>query len=209
LKVASFKGVFDMLVREIMTSPAYSVEKDASLGTALQLMATARVTGLPVVDGGRVVGIISEADLLRTELEPDPRAHMRAARQPVESVLTTVAQVMTARPHTVREDSDVADLANTFASTSWKSVPVVRGDVLVGVASRSDVIRAMAASDEQIAAEVSGRLAEAGLGSWQVDVLGAVVHLTGTASARERAAATSVAQSLRGVRHVTSQAVDA
>jgi CBS domain-containing protein len=194
-----------MLVREIMTSPAYSVAQDAPLGTALQLMAKARVTGLPVVDGGgAVVGIISEADLLKADLEPDPRAHMRAARQPVESGGVTVAQVMTAHPHTVREDSDVADVAHTFARTSWKSVPVVRGDVLLGVVSRSDVIRTMARSDQEIASEISRTLAEAGLQSWQVDVAFGVVQITGTASERERAAAASVAQSVKGVRRVVS-----
>ena len=209
LSVAAFKGMVDMLVREIMTSPAYSVHEDASLEEALKLMATARVTGLPVVDGGgRVVGIISEADLLKEDLEPDPRAHARPARQPSESILTRVGQVMTAHPHTVREDSDVAELAHTFASTSWKSVPVVRGDVLLGVVSRSDVIRALSRSDEDIAAEITRTLAETGLRAWHVDVLDGVVHITGTASDRERAAVTSISQSVKGVRHVTSQAAD-
>jgi len=205
-----FKGVGDMLVREIMTSPAYSVHEDAPLEEALKLMATARVTGLPVVDGaGRVVGIISEADLLKADLEPDPRAHVRPARQPAGLLLATVGQVMTVHPHTVREDSDVAEVAHTFASTAWKSVPVVRGDVLLGVVSRSDVIRAMARSDKEIAAEVSRTLAETGLQAWHVDVAGGVVHITGTASERERAAATSIAQSVKGVRHVMSHESDA
>jgi CBS domain-containing protein len=198
-----------MLVREIMTSPAYSVHEDASLEEALKLMASARVTSLPVVDGGtRVVGIISEADLLKADLEPDPRAHVRPARQPAESLLTTVGQVMTANPHTVWEDSDVAELARTFATTSWKSVPVVRGDVLLGVVSRSDVIRAMSRSDEDIAAEISRTLAEIGLQAWHVDVADGVVHVTGTGSDRERGAAISIAQSVKGVRHVTSQVSD-
>jgi CBS domain-containing protein len=201
-----FKGVADMLVREIMTSPAYSLHEDASLEEALKVMATARVTGLPVVDGaGRVVGIISEADLLKADLEPDPRAHVRPALQPIESPLVTVGQVMTAHPHTVWEDSDVAELAHTFATTSWKSVPVVRGDVLLGVVSRSDVIRAMARSDQDIAAEISHTLRETGLQAWHVDVADGVVHITGTGSDRERGAAVSIAQSVKGVRHVTSQ----
>jgi len=194
-----------MLVREIMTSPAYSVHEDAPLEEAVNLMTTAKVTGLPVVDGaGHVVGIISEADLLKADLEPDPRAHMRLAAQPSGPVPATVGQVMTAHPHTVREDSDVADVAHTFAHTSWKSVPVVRGDVLLGVVSRSDVIRTMARSDKEIASEISRTLVEAGLPSWQVDVTFGVVKITGTASARERAAATSVAQSVKGVRRVVS-----
>lgn len=195
-----------MLVREIMTSPAFSVLEGASLEEALKLMATSRVTSLPVVDtGGRVVGIISEADLLRADLEPDPRARVRPTPQATESSLATVGQVMTADPHTVREDSDVAELARTFATTSWKSVPVVRGDMLLGVVSRSDVIRAMSRTDAQIAAEISRIFAEAGMPGWHVEVTDGVAHLRGTDSERELGAAISIAQSVRGVRHVTSQ----
>lgn len=199
-----------MLVREIMTSPAYVVHQDASLDEALRLMASTRVTSLPVVDDGtRVVGIISEADLLRADLEPDPRAHVRPARQPAESRPTTVSQVMTANPHTVWEDSDVAELARTFATTSWKSVPVVRGDVLLGVVSRSDVIRAMSRSDTDIAAEISQTLGEIGMQAWHVDVSEGVAHITGEGSDNERGAAISIAQSVMGVRHVTAQAPEA
>ena len=199
-----------MLVREIMTSPAYSVHEGTNLETALKLMATARVTCLPVVDDAeRVVGVISEADLLKADLEPDPRAHVRPARQPAESRLTTVGQVMTAHPHTVRQDSDVAVLAHTFATTSFKSVPVVQGEVLLGVVSRSDVIRAMARSDQEIAAEITRTLAETGLAAWHVEVNAGVVQVRGNGSDRERAAATSVAQSVKGVRHVTSPVADA
>jgi len=84
-------------------------------------------------------------------------------------------------------------------------VPVVRGDVLLGVVSRSDVIRAMARSDQDIAAEISHTLRETGLQAWHVDVADGVVHITGTGSDRERGAAVSIAQSVKGVRHVTSQ----
>ena len=199
-----------MLVREIMTSPAYSVHEDSSLEEALKLMATARVTSLPVVaDGARVVGILSEADLLKADLEPDPRAHVRPTRRPVQSLLTSVSQVMTADPHTVWEDSDVAELAHTFATTSWKSVPVVRGDVLLGVVSRSDVIRAMSRSDQDIAAEITRTLGETGLSAWQVDVTEGVVQITGNGSDNERGAAISIAQSVMGVRHVTAQTTGA
>ncbi len=198
-----------MLVREIMTSPAYSVQEDASLEAALKLLATTRVTGLPVVDAdGRVVGIISEADLLKADLEPDPRAHIRVAPQSSGPARSTVGQVMTAHPHSVREDTDVAEVAHTFATTSWKSVPVVRGDFLLGVVSRSDVIRALSRSDQDIAAEISRTLKETGLQAWQVDVTDGVVHVSGGSSERERAGVTSIAQSVKGVRHVTSPGSD-
>jgi CBS domain-containing protein len=192
-----------MLVREIMTSPAYSVQEGSTIEAALRVMATARVSSLPVVDpGSRVVGIISEADLLRDRLEPDPRAHIRLVAPPAGAMLATVGQVMTSHPYTVREDHDAAELARTFAKTGWKCVPVVRGDVLLGVVSRSDVIRAMARPDNEIHAEISAAFAEIGLQTWHADVNFGVVRITGTASVRERAVATSIAQSVRGVRRV-------
>lgn len=198
-----------MLVHEIMTSPAYRVHEGASLEAALQVMATARVTSLPVVDpDGHVVGIISESDLLKESLEPDPRAHMRLVPPPSRPLLSTVGQLMTAHPYTVREDQDVAELARTFATTGWKSAPVVRGDVLLGVVSRSDVIRALARPDNEIQAEISGAFTEIGLDSWHADVTYGVVRITGTASDRERAAAISIAQSVKGVRRVALQESD-
>ena len=117
---------------------------------------------------------------------------------------TTVAEVMTADPHTVREDTDVAQLARTFAETSWKSVPVVQGDALLGVVSRSDVIRAMARPDSEIAAEIAKAFSEIGQHAWRADVVARVVHITGTGSERERSAATSIARAILGVRRVTS-----
>lgn len=200
------KGALEMLVREIMTSPAHAVNESDSLEEALQTLVTSRVTSLPVVDGGgRLVGIISEADVLREHLAPDPRAHMRPVLPDSDPLPATVGQVMTARPHTVREDTDVAELAQTFAATSWKCMPVVRGDVLLGVVSRSDVIRTMARPDSDIADEVSQAFAQIGQDSWHADVADRVVHVTGTASEREVAAATAIAQAVLGVRRVTSQ----
>lgn len=195
-----------MLVREIMTSPAYSVHEGATIEAALQVMATAKVSSLPVVGPDEhLIGIISEADLLKQLLEPDPRAHMRMVASPSGPMLATVAEVMTVRPYSVREDDDVAELARTFARTGWKCAPVVRGDVLLGVVSRSDVIAALARPDNEIRAELSKAFADIGLQTWQADVTYGVVRITGTASERERAAATAIAQSVKGVRRVTAE----
>jgi osmotically-inducible protein OsmY len=86
---------------------------------------------------------------------------------------------------------------------------VVRGEGLLGIVSRSDVIRAMARPDIEIAEEISTAFAEIGLKAWHADVCAGVVHITGTASDRERAAATSIVQSIRGVRRVSLQESDA
>lgn len=194
-----------MLVREIMTSPAFNVHQDATIEFALKVMATAKVSSLPVVGpGDHLIGIVSEADLLKQLLEPDPRAHMRVLAPASGPMLATVSQVMTARPYAVREDDDVAEVARTFARTGWKCAPVVRGDVLLGVVSRSDVIAALARPDDEIRAELSKAFAELGSPTWRAEVSYGVVRITGTASERDRAAATSIARSVKGVRRVTA-----
>ena len=66
-----------MLVEEIMTCPAVRVRDDASVEVAVQLLAERRLTMLPVLDAGRLVGVVSEADLLGIAKRADPRAHMR------------------------------------------------------------------------------------------------------------------------------------
>lgn len=198
-----------MLVREIMSSPAFKVHERASIEAALQVMASAKVSSLPVVGpAGHLVGIISEADLLKELLEPDPRAHMRLVAPPTGAMLSTVSQVMTAHPYTVREDDDVSELAQIFARTGWKCAPVVRGDVLLGVVSRSDVIAALARPDNEIRAEIAKAFTDIGVESWHAEVTYGVVRITGTTSDRDRAAATSIAQSVKGVRRVVSHESD-
>jgi CBS domain-containing protein len=192
-----------MLVREIMTSPALSVPQDASTQMALTLLARAHLTSLPVVNReGHLVGVVSEADVLRPELEPDPRAHLRPSHHTGQRLPRTVAEVMTAHPHTVHEETDVADLARTFSAQSWKSLPVVRDNHLVGVVSRSDVIRALARPDEQIQHDVSRAFARDGQPHWRATVAEGVVEISGVASARERDLSTAIAAAVSGVRRV-------
>jgi CBS domain-containing protein len=192
-----------MLAREIMTSPAHSVREDVSTQAALTLLARAHLTSLPVVNlDGELVGVISEADVLRTALQPDPRAHLRPMTHPGEELPRTVAEVMTPHPHTAREETDVAELARTFSQQSWKSIPVVRGRHLVGVVSRSDVVRALARPDDQIRHDVSRAFARDGRPGWRATVAGGVVEISGATTPRDRELATSIAAAVSGVRRV-------
>ena len=191
-----------MLAREIMTSPAHSVREDVLTQMALTLLARAHLTSLPVVDAdGALVGVVSEADVLRTALEPDPRAHLRPAGHGAD-LPRTVAAVMTPHPHTVREETDVAELARTFSQQSWKSLPVVRDGRLVGVVSRSDVVRALTRPDEDIRHDVSRAFARDGLPGWQATVTGGVVQISGATTPRERNLSASLAAAVTGVRRV-------
>lgn len=196
-----------MLVREIMTSPAFSVTPDAPIDDALRLMAERRVTALPVAQDGRLVGVLSEIDLLRRAVQPDARAHARPLRES-DPLPTTVAEIMTADPRSTTERADVADLVTLFTTSSFKSLPVVRGDELVGVVSRSDVIRALWRPDDELRADVVAAFAEFGQDRWDLTVTGGVVHIAGAGSARERDVATAIARSVLGVRRVVVDETD-
>ncbi|WP_406830706.1 CBS domain-containing protein [Pedococcus sp. KACC 23699] len=192
-----------MLVREIMTVPAYSLPLGSTLEAAIQLLARAHLSALPVVDGDhRVVGIVSEADILRLQLTPDPRAHLRPVELDEVPWPRLVDEVMTPDPVTVLETADVAELGQLLADTGWKSVPVVRDRVLVAMVSRSDILRAMTTSDSAIRRHLTREFAALGRARWSVSVAEGEVTVTGTRGGREARLAHVMASAVPGVRRV-------
>ncbi|GAB49882.1 CBS domain-containing protein [Mobilicoccus pelagius] len=191
-----------MLVREIMTAPAVNIHAEAALDEAITLLASKRITLLPVVDDAdHLVGVISEIDVLRRAVEPDARA--RASRLPDSPPLPVhITEIMTTDPVTTTEGVDVADLVDVFITTSIKSIPVVRGQRLVGIVSRSDIIRALWRSDEELHDDLVSVFADYGQQTWSIDVEHGVVTVRGTGSARDRDVAVAIARSVLGVRRV-------
>jgi CBS domain-containing protein len=191
-----------VLVREIMTAPALSVRREADLDEALRIMAEKKITALPVVDeGDLLVGVLSEIDLLRRAVEPDHRAHALPVQES-EPLPKTVGEIMTPRPRSTTEGADVADLIRLFTTSSYKSLPVVRGDKLIGVVSRSDVIRALWRKDDELLDDLTAAFHDYGQDHWKITVGHGVVEITGTGSARERDIAAAIAHSVIGVRRV-------
>src|SRR5918994_1790442 len=148
-----------MWAHEVMTSPVVTVRPDAPVKEAILLLDRHDITALPVLDEDeRLVGVISEADLLRGGVADDPRAHVLPVDRWHEHAGTTVADVMTRRVVTARENTDASDIARIMLDTGVKSLPVVRGHTVVGIVSRRDLIRALATTDEQIRAEIESLL---------------------------------------------------
>jgi len=198
-----------VLVRELLTRDATSVREGTGLDTAVQLLAQLHVSALPVVDDAdRVVGILSEADVLRLHLAEDPRAHLRRPELPHDGALwlRTVRDVMSADPVVAREGSDVSEVALMLADTGWKSMPVVDdARRLIGMVSRSDVIRALSSDDPTVRRRVEQALRDLGLTGWGVAVAHGVVTLRGDGSPTQARAAADVAATVLGVREVVVQ----
>jgi CBS domain-containing protein len=198
-----------MQVIDIMTSPARTARPSTSVVAALRMLADHRLSSLPVVnDDGAVVGIVSERDLLNRAIDAPSAAHRwggaRRGDLPAE-----VREVMTPDPHTVRPDADVAHVAHVFSMMSWKAIPVVRDGRLVGVISRSDIVRALSRDDGAMCTDLERLCSTAGHAGWRVRVSGGVAEVAGPRDAQERAEATRLARSVVGVRRVDVVPVDA
>lgn len=193
-----------MLVREVMTRPVVTVAPDTPVRTAATLLTGRGFTALPVVDGdGELVGIVTEADLLRDRVRHDARSMV--AEELARIPPSRVGEVMTTRVLTATPTTDVADVVARMRELGIRSVPVVRaGAGLVGILSRRDVLGTFTRTDSAIAADVRHRLdAYAGPGRWGVAVEGGQVTLRDAlADPAEEHPASVVAASVRGVLHV-------
>lgn len=184
-----------MLVREVMTSPAVTVSPYTTTCEALRLLAEYGITALPTVDDdGTVLGLVGEADLLAAMSDSaDPE-------QPVVEALR-VGQVMSRPATVVSADSTVADAVSIMTSAAVKSLPVVLHDRIVGIVSRSDLVRMLAHADDHIRYEVTGRLRAAGR-DWIVDVNDHVVTISGPVTDEQRNDAQQLARTVCGIASV-------
>ena len=144
-----------MQVREVMTGQVVTVGPDTSAKHAGEVMATRGFAALPVVDAdNRLIGIVSEADVLRNRIPADPRLHLRRQSDETDAGHPLrVRGVMTAAVRAVQATTDVSDVARLFVDGHLRSVPVLDNEVLVGIVSRRDVLMVLARADSDIRAD--------------------------------------------------------
>ena len=221
-----------MKAKDVMTRRVISVAPDASIGEALRLMLANQISGLPVVDeSGRLVGIVTEGDFLRRSETGTERRRPRwlefllgpgmIASDYVHSHARRVDQVMTSDVQTVTEEAQLGDIVTLMEKHRIKRLPVVRGDEVVGIVSRANLLRGLAGiageiapgpkSDEAIRNHVLAELESqrwAPAGMIDVIVRNGVVELWGTVlDARLRDAARVAAETVPGVKAVKSHVV--
>jgi CBS domain-containing protein len=188
-----------MLVRDVMTSPAVTVSLDTPIKQVAHVLDQHAITALPVVDGrNRIVGVVSEADVLLESVPPDPRAHEIVHPVPSGPSFSRAEDVMSFHPVTVAPSTDLAEATELMTSATVKSLPVVDDGVVVGVVSRRDVVRVLARADAAIAAEV-GELLRSLDEVWPVDVEDGVVLAEGPDDERGRDVVRALATTVPGV----------
>ncbi|WP_431946758.1 CBS domain-containing protein [Actinacidiphila sp. bgisy167] len=203
-------------VGDVMTRKVVAVTPGTSFKEIVRTMEQWKVSALPVVGGGtRVVGVVSEADLLRKEEHREdvapPVVADPAAAAPDKAAAVTAEQLMTAPAVTVHEDAPLAQAARAMALHRVKRLPVVDAQgVLRGVVSRGDLLKVFLRSDEDIAREVRELvMAELLREAWRsldIDVAEGVVTVSGLLA--DRSLVPSVARMARSVEGVVDVRFD-
>ncbi len=221
-----------MKAADIMTLNPITVEPNATVMQAVRLMLQHRISGLPVVDSlGRLIGIVTEGDLLRrTETGTQRRRPRwlefligpgRMASEYVHASGRKVHEVMTENVRTVVEDTPLDDVVQIMERHQVKRLPVMRGERLVGIVSRANLLRALASfySDAKPSslddAAIRGKLLEElNKQSWapvsliNVIVRHGVVHLWGALTdERQRQGIRVAAENTPGVKSVQDHLV--
>jgi CBS domain-containing protein len=206
-----------MIVADVMTRAVLTIGPEASLRDVARVMLEHRISGLPVCgDRRQVLGVVSEGDLIYKDFDPTDRpggalAWIVDGTSPhavLKSRATTVAEAMTAPAVTVAPGAPVAEAARRIVDHGVRRLPVVEGDVLVGIVTRSDLMRALVRPDAEIRADVEVALDQppgstAGL---RVEVERGCVRLTGEVGTRTHARLLERrAGHVPGVIHVTSE----
>ena len=191
-----------MLVRDVMTSPAVTLPSDTPLKRGLVMLDKHAVTMMPVTNAsGQIVGVLSEADVLRNSDPP------QAPRQPVPTTAggadqesRLIARLMNRHPVTVLDTADLATAAQLMSDAAVKSLPVVdEDDRVLGVISRRDLVHVLARTDDDIERDLVDLLRRIGT-DWTVDVRNGAVTVGGPIRPAERAVAELAAMTVLGVR---------
>jgi CBS domain-containing protein len=215
-----------MRAHQIMTRPVITVTPETPIVEAANIMLQRHVSGLPVVDTtGKLVGIISEGDFMRRSEIGTQRQRRRwlklflgpgkAATDFVHEHGSKVGEIMTPEPVTVTEDIAIEEIVRLMEKSNVKRLPVTRGDQIVGIVSRANLLAAVASLARQIPDptadddHVRRRIIDAlekndwcpfGLG---VIVRDGIVHLSGVITdERSRQAVIVAAENVAGVKKV-------
>lgn len=215
-----------MRAHQIMTRSVISVTPEATILEAANIMLRCHVSGLPVLDtAGKLVGIVSEGDFLRRGEVGTQRKRSQwlkllagtggAAADFVRENGRKISEVMTRDPISITEDTPLEEIVTAMEDNRVKRLPVMRGDKLVGIVSRVNLLQAVAslareipdptADDDHIRRRILNMLEKKDWCPFGVNVVvrDGIVHLSGVITEEQsRQAAIVVAENVAGVKKV-------
>jgi CBS domain-containing protein len=160
----------DMKVGQLMTKDVITVAPDTPLRKVAELLATKGISGVPVVAGDELLGVVSEADIVTKEqgapLLPKRRFRHRGGTND-RLAARTAADAMTSPAVTIEDYRSISGAAQLMGEHGVNRLPVVHNGRLVGILTRADLVRAFARPDTEIAAEIRDDVVERAF--WQAN----------------------------------------
>jgi CBS domain-containing protein len=145
--------------KDIMTKDMLTVTPKTEIAKAAKILLEKGVNGLPVVEAGRLVGILCQSDLIAQQKKlPIPSLFtlldgfipLRSAKHFEKAfqkfAATTVADSMTPDPVTVQPETSIEEIAALMVDKNFHTLPVVEGGKLVGIIGKEDVLRTLMSS---------------------------------------------------------------
>jgi CBS domain-containing protein len=152
-----------MRVEQVMSREVLTVAPETPLKDVAGMLSRHRISGLPVCDAnGRVLGVISEADILRKEQGRTPEGSdlfawlfERDNEAAAKIAARTAGEAMTSPAVSIEPGRPLSEAARLMIERSINRLPVVANNELVGIVTRADLVRAFHRSDEEITHEIS------------------------------------------------------
>jgi CBS domain-containing protein len=220
-----------MKASDVMTRNVLTVGRETSVTNAIRVMLENNISGLPVLDNGKIVGILTEGDLLRRS-ETGTERHRprwleivmgpgRMAGEYVRAHGRKVEEIMTTDLISVAGDTPLDEVVGLMERRRIKRVPVLDGNILIGVISRADLLSSLLRvleaqhcehrGDDDIREQILAELAKA---AWvprdglSISVRDGIVDLNGVIlEEKEREALRVVAENVPGVTAVEDHLV--
>jgi CBS domain-containing protein len=155
-------GVISVKAKDIMSADVITVKKDATIEEIAHILTEKNISGVPVVDDDNsVIGVVTQKDLLYKKIEPrfPPVVEILGGLIFLKSVknyneelrklvATKAEEIMTKKVVTVDEDTDIERIAELMVEQDINRIPVVKASKLVGIISRTDVVKYIAKTME-------------------------------------------------------------
>jgi acetoin utilization protein AcuB len=128
-----------MLVGDRMSKPVISVPPEMPINEALNLMKKDHIRRAPVMQNGKLIGIVSDKDLLNAS--PSPATSLSVWEMNYLLSKITVKDVMTKKVLTIQEDTPIEEAARILADNKIGGMPVMRGDKVIGIITETDLFK--------------------------------------------------------------------
>lgn len=146
-----------MKAADIMKTEVITVKQDTTISEIATILTENKISGVPVVDfEGRVIGIVSEGDLLHREINPRlPRfveilggviyySGFEQYKADIKKIAAIKAsEIMTEKVITVSKDSDIQAIASLMVKHNIKRLPVTEDNIIIGIISRADIVKTL------------------------------------------------------------------